>query len=351
MLRKLAMILAVALCGLTTPAVAQGEGLLYVLERESVLPSTDTSWDYSKLEPGGSRLFMARRGDGLVVYDVELQKQVAVVDNSIGANGPLLLPEFGRGYVAMTDGSLLIFNLKTLAVIDRTKLASDGGLNGAIYDPATKRIHVVVGERKKDSTWFTIDPATGRLLGTKVFPFTKMDDPATDGKGHLFAPARYDNIVMKLDAATLTETARWTVGDCIQPTAVEYQPSTNRVIVGCRGDKPVLIALDADTGAIVATVPIGRGIDGLAIDERRHRIVTSNGIDANLSVIGQQGADEYHLLGNVMTRPNAKIMQIDPDSGRLFVVTADHSVIEAEGVEPVTRYHPNRFVVLTYAPQ
>ncbi|NWM49709.1 hypothetical protein, partial [Escherichia coli] len=89
---------------------------------------------------------------------------------------------YNRGYVAMTDGSLLSFDLKTLAVIERIRLAEDGGLNGVVHDPATKRIHAVVSARQTESAWFTLDAATGRPLGKTVFPFRKMDDPSPDGK-------------------------------------------------------------------------------------------------------------------------------------------------------------------------
>ena len=341
---------AMALTLFSAPALAE-DGPLYLLDNETTLPSSNTDWDYSKLEPGGSRLFMARRKDGLVVYDVDHRRQIGVIENSVGANGPLLLPTYNRGYVAMTDGSLLSFDLKTMKLIDRIKLDGDGGLNGAIYDPATRQIIVVTGQRRTQSTWYRIDAATGRLLGSKAFPFTKMDDPASDGRGSLFAPARYDNIILKLDARTLEEKGRWTVGDCMQPTAVEYQAHGNRVLVGCRGDKPVLIAIDADSGRIVATVPIGRGIDGMAIDEKRHRILTSNGVDANLSVIAQNGPDDYRLLGHVLTRPNARIMQIDERDGRLYIVTADQSLVADAKGALTPYYHPDRFTVLTYAPR
>ena len=100
-----------------TSAIA-GE-LLYTLESEVKLPSTDTGWDYIKMEPGSSRLFMARMKDGLTVYDVDAGRVVAHVENSVGANGPLLLPQYNRGYIAMTDGSLLVLDLKSLKPLDR----------------------------------------------------------------------------------------------------------------------------------------------------------------------------------------------------------------------------------------
>ena len=269
----------------------------------------------------------------------------------MGANGPLLLPQFNRGFVAMTDGSVLIFDLKTLAVIERRKLADDGGLSTVTFDPSSGRVHAVVGARDKQSTWFTLDPRTGRTLGTKVFPFKKMDEPSPDGKGHLYAPARYDNLLLRLDSNTLAEEARWSI-DCTQVVAVEYQHHTDRILIACRGDDPVFIALNATTGAQIAKLPIGKGVDGMAVDEQRHRIVTSNGGSSSLSVIRQDGPDIYTLLGHVQTRPQARVLQLDSRSGRLFTVTADSTVapVAQKEAKPAESFHENSFAVRTYKP-
>src|SRR5688572_12714315 len=187
---------------------------LYVLESQTVLPSTDTDWDYMKLDEARDRLFIARRGDGLTVFDLKTRKALTL-PNSVGANGPLLIPELNRGYVAMTDGTLLSFDLKTLKVLDRLRLDGEG-LNGAVYDPSTKRVQVVTGTRAVNSAFFTIDAATGKLIGKKEFPFRKMDDPAPDGRGHLYASTRRQATILKLDSRTLEEKARWQVKDCEQ---------------------------------------------------------------------------------------------------------------------------------------
>ncbi|MBL0915634.1 MAG: hypothetical protein IBJ13_09005, partial [Sphingopyxis sp.] len=189
---KRTITLALAALAATGTASAQpaAPALPYVMTNSVTLPSTDTGWDYVKFEPGSARIFLARLGDGLTVYDVDRGQAVATVENSVGANAPILLPQYGRGYVAMDDGSLLSFDLKTLKPIARTKLASDGGLNGGSLDPATGRLHVITGTRPAEATWFSIDAATGKLIATTRFPFRKMDDPAADGRGHLYAPAR-----------------------------------------------------------------------------------------------------------------------------------------------------------------
>ena len=60
---------AASYLALAAPAVAVD--LLYTLEKTATLPSTDTDWDYIKMEPGGNRLFMVRDKDGLTVFDVD----------------------------------------------------------------------------------------------------------------------------------------------------------------------------------------------------------------------------------------------------------------------------------------
>ena len=94
---------AVAL-GATAAAHADEAGLLYKLASAVSLPSTDSGWDYIKMQPGTGRLFLARDVDGLTVFDVDQNKAIATVENSKGANGPLLLPQYNRGYVANTEG-------------------------------------------------------------------------------------------------------------------------------------------------------------------------------------------------------------------------------------------------------
>lgn len=341
--------LAAAAMLLTTgPALAQDAApdLPYVMTGSVTLPSSDTGWDYVKFEPGSSRLFMGRLADGLTVYDVD-RGQAVTMENSTGANGPVLLPQYNRGYVAMADGSLLSFDLKTLKVIARTPLASDGGLNSGSLDPATGRLHVITGTRPSEATWFSIDAATGKLLATTRFPFRKMDDPAADGKGALYAPARLDGIVLKLDSKTLKEQACWDVGCNV--SKMKYLAATGRLLGACTGDKPSVFLMDPADGRILSRVTIGKGLDALAYDEERERIVSSN-YEGSMTVIHREG-DTLRVMATVRTAFGARMMDMDHRTGRLYLVNADSTDFPGkEGGEEVTRYHPDSFRVETWQP-
>ena len=56
----------------------------------------------------------------------------------------------------------------------------------------------------------------------------------------------------------------------------------------------MLVVVDADTGAIVATLPIGAGSDAAAFDPKRRKLILSSNGDGTLSVIADNQARRAH---------------------------------------------------------
>ena len=83
-----------------------------------------------------------------------------------------------------------------------------------------------------------------------------------------------------------------------------------------------LLVLDADSGKILATFPIGAGNDAAKFDPGRRLAFASNG-DGTLTVIHEDSPDKFSLVQNVKTEPGARTMAVDPKTHRLFMPTAD----------------------------
>ena len=339
--------LLAALLALLAAAPARAQTWLY--DARAVLPSTDTGWNYLSIDPASGRLFIARRADGLLAWDTKAMKGVTV-ENSVGANDAILVPSLGRAYVAMTDGSVLTFDTSTLKPIARTD-AGAGPLDNGFYEPTQNHVHIIAAAEGDKTNWVTIDALTGSVLGKTAFNSRQMETPATDGTGRIFAPLRDKALLQQVDAKDLSLQKTWKLGDCTVPVAVRWDAVSGRVLIGCRGDKPVFVALNPETG-VVATVPIGRGVDGLAIDPKRHLIVTANGEDGTFSVIRQDGPDTYVLVETISTRPMAKDVVMDPSSGRLFTATATFTrpTPGADGKAKPLFFHPDSFTVLSFHP-
>ena len=327
------------------PARAQA----WFAESAETIPSTGTGWGGVTLDPAGNRLFVARRQDGLLVWDTRT-RQARTVENSKGANATVLAPEFGRAYVAMVDGTMLTVDLHTLEPLERTDLGA-GDLGDGVYDPVQKRIYMISGPRPEKTVWITVDAATGKPLARTEFNSKLMDTPAIGEDGAVFATMRDRASLQQLASKDLALQKTWKLGDCQQPAAAEWDAAAHRVLIACRGDKPVFVALDPAAG-VVATVPIGRGVESLVIDHQRHLVVTANALDGTLSVIRQNAPNEYALVETIATRPLAGGLAIDPATQRLFTVTASATqpATGADGKVPPMIFHPDSFTILTYRP-
>ena len=95
---------------------------------------------------------------------------------------------------------------------------------------------------------------------------------------------------------------------------------TERLFVSCVNQ--VLTVVNAQSGAVVAAIPIGSGTDAAAFDPLRKLVFSSN-YDGTVSVIQQISADKYQALESIKTGITGRNMTIDPATGRLFVAVAD----------------------------
>jgi len=78
---------------------------------------------------------------------------------------------------------------------------------------------------------------------------------------------------------------------------------------------------DYQAGKVVATVPIGTGVDGAAYDPASGDAFASNA-DGTLTVIHQDSPDQYRVVQTIETPQGSRNMGLDPTNHRIFVVAA-----------------------------
>jgi DNA-binding beta-propeller fold protein YncE len=128
--------------------------------------------------------------------------------------------------------------------------------------------------------------------------------------------------------------AHWSISGCERPHGLAIDLSTHRLFSSCVNS--VMFVINADSGAVVAKLPIGRGTDAAGFDPKRKFAFSSNGADGTLSVIQEKDAQTFVSLGEVKTAVSARTMAVDPDTGRIFLIAADLEPLPA-GAAPGTR--------------
>jgi YVTN family beta-propeller protein len=285
-------------------------------------------WDYLSFESGSNRLFVAH-SDRIDVVDLSSDKVVGHIPVD-GANGLAIVSAVGKGYAGSRAGkSAVVFDLSTLKVVKTLPAAED--TDAVVYDPASKRVFLMQGGPHSvtviDTTTDSV-VATIRLSGQPEFA-------AVDGAGKLFVNIEDQSEIQRVNTKTGKVDATWPIKECESPHGLAIDNDAHRLFTSCVNSK--LLVVDATTGAVVSTLPIGKHTDAAAYDARSKRVFSSNG-DGTLSVIRQEGADQYKSLGEVATQLGARTMALDPISGRIFLVTGDYTEVDPNAKDPRKRY-------------
>jgi YVTN family beta-propeller protein len=315
------------------------------------------SWDYIGMD-SVNRHVLISHGPQLEIMDADTYQLVGKIPEPSfdfskpetlagqGVRGGAAAPELGRGFVPNArDGSVSIFDLKTLKVLARVKVGEDP--DGYVYDPATQRGFTFSNHTKAAAA---VDIAKATLAGTVPLG-SKPEAGAADGAGHVFVNMQQKDAVDEIDSRKLAVEQSWPTAPCHEPTSMAMDTKNNRLFIGCRGDSPMLEVMDASNGKIITTLPIGGGTDAAAFDPEKRLIFTSNG-EGSISVILQQSADKYTNLETVKTEPGARTMALDLKTHKLFLINADRTTPPAVAGQPQPRPEvvPGTFRVLVVAP-
>jgi DNA-binding beta-propeller fold protein YncE len=339
---KLAALAALAWSGLAAEP-------FYQLESALVIPSPSApSWDYLTYDSAHDRLLIARRDDGILIYDAKTKKITGAIEDSKGGNSTVLIPELDRGYVVKQDGSLLVISASTLKKLG--SVSSGETADNAFYDPATQQLLVTQGDNNQVTF---LDAKTGANNGVLKIDSESIESSVADGEGFYYTALRDKNKVLKIDARTRKVAAEWSIGQHVKPNSVAYDRANQRVFVTTRGSDAALLVFDRD-GKIVAETPIGLNNDSIVFDPETKKIYTANGWDGTLVIIQQVDANTYKLSEAPTTRPWARTMALDPKTKTVYLVTAEGTADPAKPIKTgVSPFYPNKyfkdtFTLLTY---
>jgi YVTN family beta-propeller protein len=303
---------------LLTCLVASASAGDYQITKKIPIPGQG-SWDYLAVDEGARRLYVSH-GTQVEVLDVDSGAVVGSIPKTSGVHGVAIAAELGRGFVSNGQSSTVtIFDLKTLKAI--ADVPTGQKPDAIIYDPATSRVFAFNGGGNSATA---IDAATGKVAGT-VELGGGPEFAAADGNGIVYNNLEDESMVLKIDSRKLTVEKRWPTAPCASPSSMAIDRANRRLFLGCRSK--VMAVMNADTGQVITTLPIGDHVDATAYDPETKLIFNSNG-EGTITVIRQDGPDKYSVVETVKTLPKAKTMALDPKTHRLFLSTAEAGQFE-----------------------
>ena len=282
----------------------------------------DGSWDYVVPDPPNHRLFIARQNRVMVV-DEDSGKLLGEVTGIQGAHGTAVAEATGHGFATSgNDQSVVMFDLKTFKALGRIPAAEDA--DAIVYDSASNRVFTLNGDAHSSTV---IDPREGKLI-TNIPLGGKPEYGASAGDGKVYANLTDTSEVVEIDAKTATVARRWSTAPCKQPVSMALDTAHHRLFSGCRSG--MMAVSDYQAGKVVATVPIGAGVDGAGYDAASGNAFASNA-DGTLTVIHQDAPDQYRVAETIHTPQGSRNMGLDPINHRVYLVSAKFGSAPAGG--------------------
>ena len=326
--------LLIACCVLTakfTKVSAQQN--LYTLDKKIAIPGNG-GYDYLFIDEQDRKLYVSH-GTAINVINLDTQELVGTIDNLQGDHGVAVVPGVGKGFIS--DGkanAVVAFDLKTLKIIKTIPLTGKKP-DAIIYDSFSNKVFAFNGGSDNASV---VD--VNNLMETNIVALNGAPEFAVaDGKGKVYTNIEDKNSLKVIDTKTFTVVSTYPLTPCGGPTGLAMDAENKRLFTVCRENKGMSV-IDMISGKIIATIPIGAGVDAVAYDAATKLIFCSNG-DATTTIIKQETADKYTVVQTLETQIKAKTLALDTKTHKIYLSVADFT----PGTKNII---PNSFKVLVY---
>ena len=284
-------------------------------------------FDHFAIDLSGSRLFIAATGNHSVeVIDLKTDKVQQSITGLGKPHGLAWIAATGRLYVS--DGALAelrVYQGDPLALAGTIKLSEDA--DDMVFDDAGSLLFV--GHGGADAA----NPASIAVVDTEHFVLLKNLPVAThpealeiDPKSRrVFANIADSNLVAVIDSGSKTVTTQWKLTKAGGNVPIAFDEGHRLVYVACR-TPGTLLALDARTGAEIASQTAAGKADDLFYDSSLKRVYMISGVGEvdTFQVDERRALSPLEVLPTV---PGAKTALFVPSQNLLYLgvpATGEH---------------------------
>ena len=297
----------------------------------------DGGWDYISVDEANGRIFVSHSMVAQAI-DIKTGKLAGTILDTKGIHGIAIASDLNKGFTSNgRDSSVTVFNLKTLEVITKIKITGRNP-DAILYDPFSRKVFTFNG---KSSNATVIDARENREVAT--IPLDgKPEFSVTDGNGKIYVNIEDKSCINVINSSTLKVEKRWSLAPGEEPSGLAFDIKNHRLFSVC--SNKLMVISDAETGKIIASVPIGDRCDGVAFDPGNNRACSSNG-EGTITVVQEVSSDIFKVLETIQTQPGARTIVLDKATHQLYLPTADYeSAPSADNHHPALK--PNSFVIL-----
>jgi DNA-binding beta-propeller fold protein YncE len=286
-------------------------------------------FDYVYADVAGRRLYIPRGGVAatttaaaltgrVTVFDLDTLASVGEIPNTRG-NGAAVDPKSGHGFASSKP--VAMWDTRTLALIKTIDV--QGNPDGILFDSFNDRVYVFSHAAPHTTV---INSKDGSVLGT-IDLGGAPEQAVTDGKGHVYVDVSDKANVAVIDAKTMAVTTHYDLAGAGEGLAGLALDAKNHVLfVACRLPAPgVMVMLNADTGKVLATLPLAGSSDGAVFNPETLEAFSSSGQgDGTLTIVKEKSPTSFEVEQNLKTMSGAKTLTLDSKTNHVLLIGAEY---------------------------
>jgi DNA-binding beta-propeller fold protein YncE len=293
-------------------AVCRADGPYHFVKEIPV--GGDGGWDYLSIDPAAHRLYVSH-GTEVVVVDLAKDQIAGVITNTPGVHGVAVASDLGLGITSIgRENKAGIVDLKTLQTLSQVDTAQ--GPDGFVYDPGKKEAWLFCGRAQVATV---VGVKSAKVVAT--IPLGGRPEFATvDPK----AGRVYDNLENKSEVAVIDTRSHqvvtnWPIAPGESASGMAIDVKHHRLFIGCHNK--MMVMLDDTDGKVLASVPIGDGVDADVFDPGTQLAFASCG-DGTTTIAKEEAPDKLTVVQTLMTERGARTMALDPRTHKIYLATA-----------------------------
>jgi YVTN family beta-propeller protein len=294
----------------------------------------DEKWDYLYSDDQANRLYVSH-GSIVQVVDEIKGEMVGKIGGLNGVHGIAIASDLNKGFITSgKDSSVTIFDTKTLQVI--TKVTVGKGPDAIMFDPFSKKVFVFNAKANSASI---LNSETNKVENTIALS-GNPEFSVSNGKGKVYVNLENASSIAVINSSTFTVENVWPLSPGEEPTGLALDNENHRLFSVCANK--LMVVVDAETGKVLNTLPIGSKADGASYDPDSKCAYSSNG-EGTLTVVQEVNKDSFKVLENVPTQKGAKTIVVNKRTHHIYLPTASFETQQA-GEKP--KVVPGTFVIL-----
>jgi len=296
-----------------TPAPARADQALPLqVVRDIALPGPANRFDYQSYDPGQQRLFIAHLAAGTVVaFDTNAKKVIGETRGIRDAHGVRVVPELQRVYASATGtNEIAVIDEKTLKIVAR----APGGVypDGIAYAPDAHKLYV---SDETGRTETVIDTNTNQRIKTIDLGGEAGNSQYDPVSKHIFVNVQTRNDLVEIDPAS-DAIVRWHALPGAQGNHGLLIDAVHRLaFVACVGNNKLLL-IDLTSMQVVASYPVGKNPDVLALDEGPGLLYVA--AESGVLTVFKQEGKSLRELGRSLFAPHAHSVVINKEAHEVY---------------------------------